>query len=776
MGVFRLPKNQQMVQGFPINRSYTKQEADNKFGGGSASPLTTKGDLYGFSTVDARIPVGADGEVLTADSTDPTGVSWQPTATSAVLTYMFANTVSDIGATYLQAVSLNSYTASTKSDQSGTATTSGVTIGRFATNLGFPNVTLIPAGTITLHYDTEKGAGSNNYYTYAQVYKRNLAGTETLLATSDNSAQTASNTQQSVTVTAVLASDTSLLSTDRIVVKVVAVMVSSTATIHVYGDDATSARIELPTAQIDATNYVTITSDQTITGTKTFLKTALGTTPTPATILSNTTSATSGNQQVSPATRWSGAGWNTGGAGSSRAESFEAYLLPVQGANGGITSNWVLRATTGSTTFTDRFSVANTGTVTSTIQSGQFTGYEISASMGNTTPDTTQHIKLSNSSQYTWITGYFSGVLKSAFGFENNGTIRYASQNGYHRFYSGTSSLTLIADIYGAGFYNNGGNFNAGRVTAGSATVSPPTTFSNYGSTSLKTTVITTNTTLTDDYTQVIADCSSNDVCTGTPSQTDCTTYTGSGQATCESHLPCVWNAGSSCSVFDNESGMISCAGQAGCSVSTTSCSSANNTDQSTCEAQDDAYGGACSWDTSTCPAQTSTSACNAITGCYADVSGDCSTLSDGGGDGTNCATQPECSYDSGTGVCYGYYFTSCSGNLCGGYYYNGSCIGTYGTACTGTVTCGGYASSGACTGEAGCTWSSGVTLTMPASPEEQTYWIAKDYTSGTLTILPNSGQTINNTTSITSSSTTGVGWMLTWVQSKSNWYIMNKH
>lgn len=77
MGVFRLPKNQQMVQGFPINRSYTKQEADNKFGGGSTSPLTTKGDLYGFSTVDARIPVGADGEVLTADSTNALGVSWQ---------------------------------------------------------------------------------------------------------------------------------------------------------------------------------------------------------------------------------------------------------------------------------------------------------------------------------------------------------------------------------------------------------------------------------------------------------------------------------------------------------------------------------------------------------------------------------------------------------------------------------------------------------------------------------------------------------------------------
>ena len=44
--------------------------------GGASSPLTTKGDLWGFSTVDARIPVGADGLVLEADSTQALGVKW----------------------------------------------------------------------------------------------------------------------------------------------------------------------------------------------------------------------------------------------------------------------------------------------------------------------------------------------------------------------------------------------------------------------------------------------------------------------------------------------------------------------------------------------------------------------------------------------------------------------------------------------------------------------------------------------------------------------------
>ena len=43
---------------------------------GASSPLTTKGDLWGYSTVDARVPVGTDGQALLADSTQTTGLRW----------------------------------------------------------------------------------------------------------------------------------------------------------------------------------------------------------------------------------------------------------------------------------------------------------------------------------------------------------------------------------------------------------------------------------------------------------------------------------------------------------------------------------------------------------------------------------------------------------------------------------------------------------------------------------------------------------------------------
>ena len=44
-------------------------------GGVSEELLTTKGDTHGFSTVNARVPIGIDTTVLTADSTQALGLA-----------------------------------------------------------------------------------------------------------------------------------------------------------------------------------------------------------------------------------------------------------------------------------------------------------------------------------------------------------------------------------------------------------------------------------------------------------------------------------------------------------------------------------------------------------------------------------------------------------------------------------------------------------------------------------------------------------------------------
>lgn len=82
--------------------------------GGSSSPLTTKGDIWGFSTVDNRLPVGTNGQVVTADSAEPLGVKWATPSSG----------VTDLGAS--ADASTVTVTSSTGTDATLTAATGSV--------------------------------------------------------------------------------------------------------------------------------------------------------------------------------------------------------------------------------------------------------------------------------------------------------------------------------------------------------------------------------------------------------------------------------------------------------------------------------------------------------------------------------------------------------------------------------------------------------------------------------------------------------------------------
>lgn len=68
--------SQYMRTGASGGALYLKQDAGSSTNWMSLKPVTTKGDLFGFSTTTARVPVGADGTILTADSTQALGVKW----------------------------------------------------------------------------------------------------------------------------------------------------------------------------------------------------------------------------------------------------------------------------------------------------------------------------------------------------------------------------------------------------------------------------------------------------------------------------------------------------------------------------------------------------------------------------------------------------------------------------------------------------------------------------------------------------------------------------
>ena len=122
--------------------------------------LTTKGDMHGFSSANARIPVGANNTVLTADSSEALGLKWASAGGGGSVEYIDTQTITGSPAdfpqiTFSTAVDFTAYSEMYCSFSIGTVASRDITF-RFG--------------------DTDAGAvNTGSYYTY--VTSDNTNGT-----------------------------------------------------------------------------------------------------------------------------------------------------------------------------------------------------------------------------------------------------------------------------------------------------------------------------------------------------------------------------------------------------------------------------------------------------------------------------------------------------------------------------------------------------------------------------------------------------------------------
>ena len=138
----------------------------NGAGGGSTSPLTTKGDLWGFSTLDVRVPAGTNGYVLYYDSTQTNGLNYFNLA-GFVASALTSSSITGTGFAHVTGGALDG--AATAVDLSGAHATGILAAGRFpaltghVTTVAGALAATIPNNTVTNAIAADMATGTVKY-------------------------------------------------------------------------------------------------------------------------------------------------------------------------------------------------------------------------------------------------------------------------------------------------------------------------------------------------------------------------------------------------------------------------------------------------------------------------------------------------------------------------------------------------------------------------------------------------------------------------------------
>ena len=213
----------------------------------------TESDVQYIDNVKVVVGTPINGQVWTYNATS-NQIEFA-TNQFADLNLFFFKTPSDIAGYYKMLTS-----PSTGGSQNVTvANCSGTTLlAEFVTEPSSPGNLFIPAGIFTTHFHAKRTNGGNATI-YAKVYKRVLAGTETLLATTPVTSTNITLTVDAYELEIYNPAIITLLSSDRLVVKFYTVVASGTPDIGIYIEDTYLSRLEFLAGGAGATTFTALT-------------------------------------------------------------------------------------------------------------------------------------------------------------------------------------------------------------------------------------------------------------------------------------------------------------------------------------------------------------------------------------------------------------------------------------------------------------------------------------------------------------------------------------